>query len=150
MEIHFHIIAGCHFNSLSSFLGTSYLNKKDTKGAMFSSISGGVITVFSSWILIPIYGLYGAGFGILFGYFIVFAIRNYDAYKFYGIKFPSGLFLTFLVLFLVSSSLNYLENMYVDFANIVFSTAILLWMNNKVITGLLQKFLPGRLKTFNP
>ena len=144
------LLLGVIFNSLSSFLGTSYLNKKDTKGAMFSSISGGVITVFSSWILIPIYGLYGAGFGILFGYFIVFAIRNYDAYKLYGIKFPTGLFLTFLVLFLVSSSLNYLENLYVDIANIVFSTAMLLWLNKKVITGLLHKFLPGRLKTFNP
>ena len=133
------LLLGVIFNSMSSFLGTSYLNKKDTRGAMVSSISGGAITIFSSWILIPIYGLYGAGFGILFGYFVVFSIRNYDAYKFYEIRFPSTLFLKFLALFFVSSLLNYLENAYVDIANIVFSSILLILMNKKIVTQLVQK-----------
>jgi len=141
------LLLGVIFNSLSTFLGTGYLSRRDTKGAMISYMAGGAVTLFSSWMLIPVYGLYGAGFGILFGYFLVFIIRNYDAFKRDGIRFPLGTFTKFLVLFLVSSSLNYFENNYIDLLNIVISTSILIWLNRKLIKDLFMRFRKKPLKT---
>jgi len=140
------LLLGVIFNSLSSFLGTSYLSRKDTRGAMVSSLAGGGLTVLSSWLLVPAFGLYGAGLGILVGYFLVFAIRNYDAYRFYGIKFPYGLFMVFMGLFAFSSALNYLENGWVDAMNILFSACALLFINKDFLKNLLALRKKSTLK----
>jgi len=140
------LLLGVIFNSLSSFLGTSYLSRKDTRGAMFSSLVGGGLTILVSWFLIPAFGLYGAGFGTLIGYFMVFAIRNYDAYRYYNIHFPYGLFTSFMLLFFFSSALNYLNSGWIDAANILISGLALLFINWNFLKDLLAQRRKSTLK----
>lgn len=133
------LLLGVVFNSLSSFLGTSYLSRKDTRGAMVSSLAGGAVTVLASWLLVPAFGLYGAGFGILLGYFLVFAIRQWDARSYYQMQFPLSVFLQMMGLFCFSTFLSFQENFWIDVLNTLLSLGLLLVLNRKPIQQLLAQ-----------
>jgi O-antigen/teichoic acid export membrane protein len=133
------LILGVIFNSLSSFHGTSYLSRKDTRGVLFSSLSGGALSVLMSWFLIPVWGLMGASLAILLGYFVVFLIRNADAMKHYQMKFPMALFGTLLLVFFISSVLNEFENPGLDLVNLIFSALAIWFINRKEIARLFSK-----------
>ncbi|MXS69623.1 oligosaccharide flippase family protein [Flavobacteriaceae bacterium W22] len=116
------------FSSIAGFYGTGYLSSKKTKGAFTSSIFGGIVTVGLSFLLIPRFGLFGASWAIVLGYLVLMLIRIYQTKNFFKIKFPINYFFIFMILFTISSLLNY-GNFIFEIVNIIFFLIMVVIIN---------------------
>ena len=125
------------FSSIAGFYGTGYLSAKRTKGALTSSLFGGIITVLLSFLLIPKFGLFGASFSILVGYLVLLLMRIKHMKPIFSISFPFKSFAFFLFLFTIVATLNY-GNKYVLYLNVVLSILILLVINQKDLKRILK------------
>lgn len=103
------------FNSMAGFFGVGYLNSKKTTGVLTSSLIAGIVAIISSILLIPKIGLYGASIANLLGNLTLLLVRIYHARKFFRIKIPIKLIITYLVLFIVVAILSYGEENYLVF-----------------------------------
>lgn len=63
------------FNGLSGFLGAFFSASKDTKSYAVSTISGGLINVVVSFVLVQHFGIKGVAFGTLLSYVCIWVIR---------------------------------------------------------------------------
>ncbi|MDI6803866.1 MAG: polysaccharide biosynthesis C-terminal domain-containing protein [Bacteroidota bacterium] len=121
------------FQTLSSFYGTGYLSSKDTKGAFTTSVYGGLTTVGTSFLLIPYYGLYGASFAILLGYFVMFIARVIQTKKYFSIKFPLKIFLILSLLICFTAIISITGNNLLFAMNLVLSLFVFGIFNRKMI-----------------
>lgn len=76
------ILGGIIFSSLSSFWGIKYQVSKNTKGSLYTSLTGGIANIVLNFLLVPIIGLYGAALSTFVSFFIIFVIRIRNS-KFY-------------------------------------------------------------------
>jgi O-antigen/teichoic acid export membrane protein len=74
------------FSSLSSFLGTIYTSSMKTMALFTTTLVGGIINVICNLLLIPIFGIIGAGIGACVSFLCVALIRLKDSKKFISIK----------------------------------------------------------------
>lgn len=80
------LIVGLMFQTLGTFVGTSYYVEKDMKGNLISSTIGAIINIFLNFILIPIIGVTGAAIATCVSYIIVMFYRLADTKKYLVIK----------------------------------------------------------------
>lgn len=80
-----YLLVGYFFLTLGTFLSTSYTVNKDSKGFLYSGLTGAAINVLLNWILIPIYGVHGAALATSVSYIIVFLYRVIDTKKYINI-----------------------------------------------------------------
>nr|WP_277623118.1 oligosaccharide flippase family protein [Lactiplantibacillus plantarum] len=74
------------FSNLSGFLGTIYLATRQTIGIMKTTVLGMLANVVLNLILIPLFGLQGAGIGAAAGFAFVALVRLRDVKKFVVLK----------------------------------------------------------------
>lgn len=74
------------YQGFSSFLGTNYTASKQTKGAFTTSIHGGIISIITSLIFLPLFGIIGAGISSFLSFFGMFMIRIFDTKKYVKLK----------------------------------------------------------------
>lgn len=72
------LLLGSVFSALSSFLGVAYTASKKTTGVFRTSMIGGGISIILNIILIPLFGIVGAGISSMVGFFIMFLVRYFD------------------------------------------------------------------------
>ncbi|SUP52249.1 Uncharacterised protein [Weissella viridescens] len=65
----------CCFSNLSAFVGTTYIAAKQTRDIMTTTFIGLIANLVFSVILIPIFGVQGAGLGSMLGFALVLWIR---------------------------------------------------------------------------
>lgn len=70
------------FITLSTFVGTTYIVYKDSKGFLKGAILGAVLNIVLNLILIPQIGINGAGAATAIGYIFVFFYRVKDTQKY--------------------------------------------------------------------
>lgn len=80
------LLLGVIYQSLSGFYGIIYQAFKKTKGSLITSIYGGVASVISSFLLVPIYGAIGAGISTSISFFVTYVTRVIDTRKIMNIK----------------------------------------------------------------
>lgn len=80
------LIVAYIFNSLATFLGTSYSVHKNSKSSLFSSIIGATTNIVLNFILIPFLGILGATIATCASYFAVFLFRIFNTRKYVSIK----------------------------------------------------------------
>ena len=80
------LIVGLMFQTLGTFVGTSYYVEKDMKGNLISSTVGAMINILLNFILIPIIGVTGAAIATCVSYIIVMFYRLADTKKYLVIK----------------------------------------------------------------
>ena len=108
------LIVGVIFQSLSTFISTSYSVQKDNKGFLFSGLVGAVVNIILNFILIPFIGVYGAAFATCVSYIVVFIYRVIDTKKYVYIHiFEKKYIISYFILLLAAISL-YLD-MYISF-----------------------------------
>lgn len=62
------LLLASFFSNLASFLGTIYLATKETKGIMMTTVYGMIVNLLLNVILIPLFGIQGAGIGAAIGF----------------------------------------------------------------------------------
>ncbi|NSM83094.1 oligosaccharide flippase family protein [Enterococcus faecalis] len=79
------LVAGI-YASFSSFLGTTYIAAKQTKGVLITTIIGFILNVLLNIICVPVLGGIGAGVASLLSFLVIWLIRQKDSQKFISIK----------------------------------------------------------------
>lgn len=95
------LLLGVVYQSLAGFLGTNYTASKKTKGAFTTSVYAGIVSIISSYLFTPIFGVVGAGVSTFLSFFSMFIIRFLDTKKFVSIEFNIVKFLITNLIFLV-------------------------------------------------
>jgi O-antigen/teichoic acid export membrane protein len=95
------LLLGTVFSSFSTFLGTNYIAAKQTKGVFKTSIYGGVVSTILNLILIPLFGIIGAGISSMLSFFTVFIIRFYDTKKYIDMNIKWSVFTGSLIIIFV-------------------------------------------------
>ncbi len=112
------LLFGSAFMTLGTFVSTSYNVYKDSKGMLFSGVSGALINVVLNFILIPLIGVFGAAIATCISYITVFIYRIIDTKKYVKIKLnKSNLVPVFL--YIISTIFLYFDNLYFQIFQII-------------------------------
>lgn len=76
------LLLGVTFSSFSGFLGTNYVAAKETKGVFKTSVVGGIVSVITNFIFVPIFGANGAGISTMVSFFVIWILREWDTRKY--------------------------------------------------------------------
>ncbi|MGP6146559.1 lipopolysaccharide biosynthesis protein [Jeotgalibaca sp. A122] len=76
------LLLGVTFSSFSGFLGTNYVAAKETKGVFKTSVFGGIVSVITNFIFVPIFGANGAGISTMASFFVIWILRERDTRKY--------------------------------------------------------------------
>lgn len=123
---------GVVFQSLATFISTSYNVYKDNKGFLYSGITGAIVNIVLNFILIPKFKVYGAALATCVSYIIVYIYRLIDTRKYVKIHTNKAYFYITYFIFIVS-----LVFMYLDF----YVSELLLLINLLILTILFYKDL---------
>ncbi|GAA5499535.1 lipopolysaccharide biosynthesis protein [Lactiplantibacillus plajomi] len=74
------------YSCVSSFIGTVYTSSMKTGQILYTTVAGAVINVLMNLILIPIFGVVGAGAGAAVSFVVVSLLRLRGSQKFVNIK----------------------------------------------------------------
>jgi O-antigen/teichoic acid export membrane protein len=75
------LIMAVVFTCFSTFTGSVYVASKKSVRSLVTALVGAVLNIGLNFLLIPIWGLYGAGASILISYAAVFVVRAVDSRK---------------------------------------------------------------------
>lgn len=118
------------FSNLSGFLGTIYLATKQTIGIMKTTVLGMLANVILNLILIPLFGLQGAGIGAAAGFAFVALVRLRDVKKFVVLKVAWVPLITSLLLLIGMTIIQLsLSNILMMYLALVMSELILIAIN---------------------
>ena len=98
---------GFVFNTVSTFIGTSYHVNKDSKGVFRSAICGAVVNVILNIVLIHSIGIMGAAVATAISYIVVFAYRAIDTQKYLPLRITQKKNIIGLLLVLLMSVSNF-------------------------------------------
>ncbi len=128
------------FSSFSGFLGQFYIAAMDTNGVFYTTIIGSAINIVLNLLLIPLFGLYGAGISSAVSFFVLWIYRVLDTKKYiyitYDIKnlcLNIGLIIFQIALLLLTNTLILLY--FVQLLVLI----IILWINREIIILIAKK-----------
>ena len=132
-------------NSISGLLGSNYLIMHDTKSALKVTTIGAMVNIVFNFLLVPIFGLYGAALATIIGYLYMVAKKYFDTSKFTPLKFNMNKFVFVNVLSVImiasvsigNSSVYYLLNLLI--------TGIIAWLYKDQF-GKVTSLIMNRLK----
>jgi len=141
---------GTIFNAFSSFYGTGYLSSKDTIGAFYTSVIGGIVNVIMNFALIPVIGIQGASFSTMIAFLVMWVVRVLQTRKYFeiSIDYKRLILLSFIsILFII---LYYVNKMSIDMVMMILSVIIFFIFNKNLfekINEMLKKvFLKNKNK----
>ena len=82
-----YLIIGVVFQTMATFLSTTYNVYKDNKGFLFSGVCGAILNIILNFMLIPLIGIHGAALATCCSYITVFIYRLIDTKKYIVIDF---------------------------------------------------------------
>lgn len=103
------------YQGFSGFFGTVYTASMKTKGIFISSIIGAVVSLIINSVMIPIFGLSGAGIGIFSAFFCTWIIRMNDTLKIMKLNIDIKLFFKFNIIFIMQLVLISVGNDKINF-----------------------------------
>lgn len=81
------LILATTFSALTTFMGSVYLVKKKSVMSFLTAMTGAVVNLALSFVLIPRIGAHGAALAAAASYFVSFALRTFTAQKFVRFDF---------------------------------------------------------------
>lgn len=134
------------FACISSFVGCNFSVAKESKYFFYSSLWGTLTAILLNWILIPIYGIWGASIAILCSFIVMTITRVVYSWKYvhiYDFKFYILLFILNLTVIGITLWLKNLLWIYVISGLLLFSY---IYYYKEIAFGLLTKILNKFIK----
>lgn len=130
------------FSSLSGFLGSEYVAQKRTKEVFRTTVIGSIISIATSFILTPFFGVNAVGFGSLLGFLVVWIIRHQDIRRLVHHRVRANHVLSQLTILLVQYLLLYVPIAWISVLLQCLIVITIVYINRKtvnVLVGLLKK-----------
>lgn len=140
------VLANC-FNMIGTFLGGIYIAKKDTNGQGITVLVSAITNILIHLCLIKFIGLYAASISTLMSYITLYIIRYIDINYKMKIKMKTnkkGKILFILLCYFFISV--YINNMLLNYINIVLAMLIFMYFNKNIIILFLNKIKGGKSK----
>lgn len=99
------LILSMVFAAFASFVGTNYSVKKETTGALKTTLAGAIVNIILNFILVKMVGMSGAAMATMVSYFVVWIYRVHDTKDFVSIKCDWGKLAISLVLLIIQAFL---------------------------------------------
>lgn len=104
-----YLIVGLFFMALGSFLATPYTVYKDSKGFLFSALTGALTNIVLNYFLIPAMGTSGAALATCISYIIVFFYRVIDTRKYLTIHVFQPKYIATMLLMIAAGFTMYID-----------------------------------------
>jgi O-antigen/teichoic acid export membrane protein len=135
---------GTVFNSFSSFYGTGYLSSKDTVGAFYTSVIGGIVNIILNVILIPVVGIQGASFSTMMSFLVMWLTRLWQTKKYFKIDINLKKLIILSGISVVFIFTYYISNKIIEITMMILSVIIFFTFNkdlvNKAVEFTVKKF----------
>ena len=105
------LLLGFMFQTLGTFVGTSYYVQKDVKGNLLSSSVGAGTNIMLNICLIPIIGVNGAAIATCISYFVVLAYRVVNTRKYIPINAFSFKYTKIYIVLLAMVGVVYIDGL---------------------------------------
>ena len=94
------LLLGVVFSSFSSFLGTNYIAAKQTSGIFRTSVIGGIASIITNAVFVPLIGTNGASISTMVSFFIIWVLRARETSQFVDMTFDvKNIFLNLVIIF---------------------------------------------------
>lgn len=119
------------FNSSSMYLESILISVKNTKAIGITAVIGALINLVLDFILIKMYGAYGAAIATLFSYFTVMIIKYNFVKKYLEFRYSNKYIFVSYFLLIIQMIISYFGNDYVVLE--LFLLMLLLFLNKKTL-----------------
>lgn len=123
------------FSSFSSFLGSYYSMLKKTRGALITTIVGGILNIACNFLLIPKYGINGAAIATMISMFVLWLTRLIDTKKYVRMNYRIT-YLGLCTIFLIIQTFGYYQNGMLGYVVQIGSFFVLFWMSRKELKSI--------------
>ncbi len=128
------------YQSFSAFIGTNYTASLKTKGVFVSTLIGAGLSIVLNSILIPLFGVQGAGVGSALSFFITWLYRMNDTKKFAPTYIIKSKFLLLNLFLLIQSVGLFITNQYLFYIFGLTMFFLQITLNLNFIKIILTKF----------
>ncbi|MGX7328551.1 oligosaccharide flippase family protein [Enterococcus bulliens] len=133
------LILAVLYSSFSGFLGQYYVAAMETRAVFTTTIIGAVINVCLNFVLIPEFGLYGAGLSSAISFFILWIIRVFDTRKYIRTNYNIINIIFNNILLIMQISLLYVKPIHFLFIYNYLIFFIILFLNKSIYKELTKK-----------
>jgi O-antigen/teichoic acid export membrane protein len=120
-------------NCIMGFYSAIYIAKKLTKQVMNTSIIAAVISLVTTLSLIWFIGIWAAAISTTVAYGVNAIYRHYDMKKYVKITYQPRIFIIIAAAFAVVTTLYYINNFWLNLANLAFAGLVALLLNRNLI-----------------
>ena len=138
-----YLIIGNVFMTMGTFLASSYTVNKDSKGFLFSAITGALINIILNYFLIPIMGVSGAACSTCFSYIVVFIYRVIDTRKYIKINVLNKKHMIAYVILILSAFFMFIDGILSEVLLFIGVIAEIIIFND-VWSVILKRIVHGR------
>ena len=108
------------FSALSGFIGSLFSALKNSKIFAISTVVAAIINCILNFVLIPVWGLYGAAIATVISFFIIWIIRLICLRKYVSFKLISVIDIISFCILICQIIFNELDNHYYTFQSLLF------------------------------
>lgn len=139
------LMLGMFFYCMSSFQGGIYIAHKKTKSVGLTTMAAAAINIVVDIALIYFIGITAGSVSTLVAYFALYIFRIKDSLKFQKMYYNVKKQIVILSIIAVLLVFCFLQNFWLDIFNMVFSVAMFIFLNRKIIIAIFKKVL-GKVK----
>ncbi len=130
---------GAVFSSFSAFYGSIYIGAKDTKGALYTSVIGGITNVVLSFVFVRYIGLFGVCVANCLSFVVLFVLRFFNTKKYANINLHISKVLTAVFSVLFSLAVVYINKLQLSITIIIVTSILIFYINRKDLLTLLKQ-----------
>lgn len=134
------LILGTLFHILVSMIGTIYVAKKLTNEVAKTSLYAGILNIVINLLCIKFIGIYAAAISTALAFGVMAIYRYIDVQKYVKIKFEKKLILEIILLFVISTIIYYINNIYLNILGTIVINIYLFITNKSLIFKLIEQF----------
>ena len=136
-----YLIIGVVFQTLATFISTTYNVYKDNKGFLYSGLCGAILNIVLNFILIPIINVHGAALATCLSYIAVFVYRIIDTRKYIKINIINYRYIISFIMMILAAMTIYIEG-FTSYILIIIELLFIIILN-------FQDLKKGILEIFN-